>query len=109
MFLKVKDVTVTAADVALDLAVFAAAPRLSTGFLIPGPARSPWTRFHLPGHAVCEGVCGEITNCTPHHRTSAIGEWYGIMLRMELEALHRQPEKISRPSLTHFSPLITIR
>lgn len=34
-WLKVKDVTVTAADVALDLAVFAAAPRLSTGFLIP--------------------------------------------------------------------------
>lgn len=73
----------------------------------PGPARSPWTRFHLPGHAVCEGVCGEITNCTPHHRTSAIGEWYGIMLRMELEALHREPEKISRPSPTHSSPLIT--
>lgn len=66
----------------------------------PGPARSPWTRFHLPGHAVREGACGEITNCTTHHRTSAIGEWYGIMLRMELEALHREPRE-DQQALTH--------
>lgn len=70
----------------------------------PGPARSLWTRFHIPGHAVCEWVCWEI--CTPHHRTSAIGEWYGIMLRMQLRGVTcRNPRRLAGPRSFTPAPL----
>lgn len=112
-WLKVKDVTVTAADVALDLAVFVAAPRLSTGLLIPelrgrldvpGGLRGPRGRGFTSPDTQCVRECVGKSLIVRH--TTAL--WYGIMLRMELEALHREPEKISRPSLIHSSPLLTM-
>lgn len=98
---KVKDVTVTVADGALGLAVFAA-PRLSTGLRFPelrgGPVDVPCQRGRRGRgltspemRRACVCVWGG-TNCTPHHRTSdRIGEWYGITVRMKMGALHRDP------------------
>lgn len=108
-----KDVTVTATDGALDLAVFAAAPRLSTGFLIPElrgglgvpGLRGPCGRGFTSPDTLCVSECVGKSQIV-RHTTALLRQENGtdaIIKRRYIE----KPEKTSRPSLIHSSPAVS--